>query len=222
MLSVDIQGRKATPIRALPFVTNGYWNAGGVSALMIDPNRPSSFDAYLSPKQILLDGSLRDISEADFMPMLAAVRTAEKSGGVFACISALYPGVFIWQDVAEKLFSADAKHLADFTGTIYSSWPDEVSKQWNDAPIMSPEQRELVMEGFELFMVNSAGKTKAPARDEKGNHIKWKHQAIGVADQLISLGIKPSARAVAKELRTRNPNYSQGTITREIDRSWWL
>lgn len=217
MLTVTINGREALPIRALEFVTNGWWSSASVAVLMYDPNfYPDPFYDFLSPQRRLPDGTSVSIKGPEFLRMLEQVHTACQTGDRLAVVRALYADVFVWKDIAKELFESNLPHMTEFQS---SSWPERQRRLWSENPRVTQEELAVIMEGLRPYAAAEPATKSSPVRDAKGKDETLRQAFIDAATEMRAAGKKPTRRAVAKRIA---PDFdlAVATIVRRTSATW--
>jgi len=231
MQPILINGQRVVPLRALPYFTNGAWSASDVATLLYDPNwSPNPVSNALDPQHIDASGNVCGISGTDFMRMREDVYAARQRGASNAEVRALYAGVFVPYDIVRPMFEYASKMrcaAVDYTTTsaeplagLGDHWPESCPMKWNDNPVMTKEERELLLEGFATKATSGTPNTQ---RDAKGKKQKWKEACIEAARTLRKDNFqgKITRRKIAKQLAEIYKDKAESTIYREIDASWW-
>jgi hypothetical protein len=150
MLTCTIEAVTAIPVRALPFVTGGTFLPADLAELFYDPEAHA--DAKCSPPSSywVSDGTMKDASSASWK--LVRLRLQSRPTGAtdpLADLGILPAGVFVRRDEFKAFYNCLTPMSAD-AGTMGFRAPPAGEWGWDENAPVSPEQRALIWEGFDL------------------------------------------------------------------------
>jgi hypothetical protein len=240
MLTCEIDGRVAIPVRALPFVTEGTFDPAELAYLFYDPesHADAEFPAPPSAFQVARNGNTSRVAATrwkrprDKLHSLAARPTDSSER-----IEGLLPGVFVWRDEFKTFYDFLIRKAAHSDAKGFRPSP---AGEWGwdeDAPLTAAEH-SLVWEGFDTGRGATADgdgatspRSQAISPNEAAALLKTKRTAKGVDPELNAharkvaeemrreTGLWPSRNAVAAQLR-KELGIPVGTILRTIRKTW--
>lgn len=216
MIATEIDGRLAIPLRALPFVTAGAIDGRTLAEVLVadeDPWLYPQLDAFV------LDsiGQVRNLSRASFTRMKNEMLAA-RTGTLEVLRMRIPPGVWVWADQAQALFSSMAYDFLDSTtGTM-----DCAFGEWSLEPHMDDKERAYIFAEVQNSQQTTehAGRPRAK-RNANGENPSLMPRVQQVAEELRArLKRRPNRREVAARLAATT-SMRASTAERQIRSAWW-
>lgn len=165
---IQIHGREAIPVRALPWLTAWEFSAQEVAEALAHDNGYESFDGMEAYR--LENGAIQTVRVGEWLNSVAisieeiAERELPRTEWEKLAMAALPAGVFVWRDEWEAAYnrSPDGPDSLDALGDAADE-EDVAKRTLHFAPHVPPELVNLVMQGFtQLGALASEQTTAAP------------------------------------------------------------
>jgi hypothetical protein len=227
---IQIHGREAIPVRALPWLTAWEFSAQGVAEALAHDNGYESFASMEAYR--LEDGAIQTVRIGEWLNSVTirieefAERDLPQAEWEKLSLAALPAGVFVWRDEWEPTYNR-SPYGPDALAALGDAADEEdvAMRTLNFRPHIPPELVQLVMEGF------TQGEATAPASDKE----VWPVQRSTSQDAAIMNAIREARcdplklpkppqgkRGIKAEVRAalvgKNPLFPK--VGTQFDKAW--
>lgn len=223
MLTYNVQGKSALPIRALPFFSPGFFDPVMVMHMLVDVE--SYGDAPgLRPFTVDKFGQIHPLHPLELKNARNAVVAAADIANLALMLEAMPADVMVWL--------SQAKAMYDFLDEQYwlqesRSARPEIMRHWFTQPYCSESVRQIVLADKDHMARTGHPKPtgiKKRQRDTKGSNADVQTVADRMAKDYYTKHKKwPQKKALLSQIRGQLPDRSDAsdeTIMREFKATW--
>lgn len=219
MITRDVDGRTALPLRAVPFVSGGELDARLLAERLVaaagDPKGHPTLEGFVIEKA----GTIRKLDPGDFVRMHYELEAA-RGQPLEQLRQRIPPGVWVWSDMARALHSSIAYDYYDPVAREMSF----VFGNWSLDPLLGDADLEFISAGTALVpCAPNAAKAMQGRLLPDGTDPTLKEPATRIAKEIaLRLHRTPTRVEVAKQLLAERPELKKkSTAERRIRASWW-
>jgi hypothetical protein len=244
MLIFEINGRSAIPVRAIPFVTGGSFDAQQIIDLFYDPEShdvgpwAASPDAtFAAPRAFRVDaqGTITPVAATSWsLPRERSPYRSKAAPDSPEELALLPPAVFVWRDEFKPFYESFAWDAAGVRT------PPAGAFGWDEEAMLTKSQEDLVWEAFgarrPATISDGQGLTSESAQvalspneallvrktklSQKGVDPILNARAAEIANVMrAETGRWPTKGGVAKRLSAEN-GMDEKTVSRRIRKTW--
>lgn len=150
LLLIEIEGRSAIPVRALPFVTQGTLSISSLVELFYDPESNVNCEGYAPVSSYCLgvDGVVKQLAPGKWnrpKQMLASLDAGTPNS--IARLEILLPGAFVWRDEFRFYYDGLSRGQAEAEARGFRPAPAG-EFGWADDEDCSPAEAAIIFEGL--------------------------------------------------------------------------
>lgn len=223
MLTYNVRGRAAIPIRAIPLFSPGFFGPVAVMNMLVDVESYGEAP-MLRPFTVDTFGGIHGVHPLELFHDRESVKSVSSTGCLSQMLGAMPADVMVWL--------ADAKAMYDFLDhQIYlqeaRSARPEGMRIWFPQPAASESLREIVLAGKGHMTRTSHPETTSVnkrQRDTQGSDPKVQEIADGLAKEFHTKNQRwPAKKELVEGIKQKLPARAESadkTIEREFKATW--
>lgn len=180
MLTYNVQGRIAIPIRAIPVISPGFFGPAVVMKMMVDVESYGEAPA-LHAFRVDKSGQTHSVHPLDMTYECDAVVRAASTADLKMMLSAMPADVMVWSDDAKAMY--DFLDHEVFLQESRSARP-ETMRHWFSKPSVSDSVRQIILAGKEHMTLT--GYPKPASSNKRQRDIKGSNDAVQQAAEELA------------------------------------
>ena len=224
MLTYDVKGRTALPIRAIPLFSPGFFGPEEVMDMLVDVESYGEAP-MLKPFTVDAFGEVHGVHPMSLVYDRESVKSASCAGGSLSeMLGAMPANVMVWLDDAKAMYE-----FLDHQIGLQEAWSarPERMRIWFTQPVASQSVREIVLADKGHMARTSHPRTTSVVkrqRDTQGSNPKVQEVADELARNFYAEKRKwPTKKQLVSAIKEKLPDRAKSedkTIEREFKVTW--